>query len=369
MNYRNFLSSNFDFDENESLLKFKFKMLNSSMLVISIMTFIIGFMSQIGVNDIGFAQMTVNYLHAASTLALLLLLRLSKELFLTIGITFVIICLLNITSALILVTQDEFRLMWFFVVIYLAYMLDGARLGLIITGVSILLIIFSNMLFDLRLSSFAISTSLYGIIISSLLMRAHAQKIEEFEQSILSQNKQLKQLSSVDHLTGLMNQRVFNEVSANCFETGKRHDNDIIVLSLDIDNLRHINSTYGHQVGDMLIVRFTEVIQALLRKSDIFARLGGHKFIILLYKTDLPGALKLAEKIRIKIKAILLSHENDFIQITTSIGISPVTYEDSSIIPCLERSEKALLQAKKEGKDRICLFNQEAKIVSPDELL
>ncbi len=355
MNSQNLFFSNFNFADRESHLKFKFKMLNSSMMVIVIMTFLIALLSHLGINDIGTPQMMVNYLHSLATLMLIFFLRFSKELFESIVVAFIATSFLNITSALIFVTHDEFRIVWFFIVIYVAYMLSGIQLGMLFTVASISVIIVANIIFELMLSSFAIYTSIYGIIVGSLLMRAHAKKIEEFENSILKQNEQLKKLSSVDQLTGIMNERVFYEVGLNFFENGKRHNSEIIVLTLDIDNLKNINSDYGHQVGDLLIIRFTEVVNTLLRKSDVFARIQDHKFVILIYKTDLDGAMQLAEKIRKKVKGIMLAHESDFIQITVSIGIAQVNYKDESIQSCITASNDALIQAKQEGKDRICV--------------
>lgn len=351
----NILFSNFDFDDSENLLKFQFRMLNSSLLVISFIVLLIGTLSQVGINNLGVLQTWVNFSHSLITLILFILLRRSKELYKIIVIAFVFVCLFNISSALVLVTEDEFRMIWYFPLLYLSYMLGGTTLGLFMTLISFSVIVISNSVFDLNLSDLAIHTSLFALIVTSALMRAHSKKVAEFEQSIIKQNEQLKLFSSVDPLTGIMNRRVFSEMSLKYFEDSQRYDYQLVLLSLDIDTLKDINVNYGHPVGDIMIVRFTEVIQSLLRKSDIFARMQGEEFAILLHKTDLEGAKLLAQKIHTKVNAIIVAQDHDFIQITTSIGISQTLKTDSSIKTCLDRSLQALTQAKKDGKDRICL--------------
>lgn len=357
MYFENFLSSNFNFNDEETLLKFKFKMFNSSMITIAIVTFFIGLLSQLGINDIGSTQTLVNYIHSLSTLFLLALLRFSKEYFEIISLGLILISLLNVTSALIFVTHDEFRMMWFFILVFLAYILNGSRMGLIFTFVSIIDIIVANALFDLHLSSLAINTAIFGLIGSSALMRAYTTKIQDYEESIKAKSKELAQLASIDHLTGIMNKRVFDDVTKRYFETAQRHNQYIHILTLDIDHFKSVNDTYGHQIGDLLLVRFVETIQTLLRKSDIFARVGGEEFIIVLYKTDLAGSMKVAEKIRQEVKAIRCKSDERFIKITTSIGVSRSKPEDNSVDALLKRSDKALYQAKREGRDRVCLVD------------
>lgn len=355
MYFENFLSSNFSFNDEETLLKFKFKMLNSSMIIIALVTFCIGILSQLGINDIGSTQMLVNYIHSLSTLLLLWLLRFSKEHFETISLGLIVISFLNTTSALIFVINDEFRMMWFFLVVFLAYMLHGTRMGLIFTLLSIIDIILANIFFDLEISSLAINTAIFGLIVSSALMRAYTTKVQEYEDSMRQKTEELAQLASVDHLTGIMNKRVFDDVSKRYFETAQRHNQHIHILTLDIDHFKDVNDTYGHQVGDLLLIRFVETVQALLRKSDIFARVGGEEFMVLLYKTDLTGSMKVAEKIRKEVHNIRCKDDERFVKITTSIGVGRSKSEDSNVQALLERSDRALYQAKKEGRDRVCL--------------
>ncbi len=125
---------------------------------------------------------------------------------------------------------------------------------------------------------------------------------------------------------------------------------------LDIDYFKKINDSYGHKVGDDVLVAIAETLNEQIRQSDIICRFGGEEFVILLPETDLDGAMIIAEKIRVAIERFALTITPDqIIKYTASFGVSQVNNQkDSSIEELLNRADIALYQAKEEGRQRVC---------------
>ncbi|MCW8888135.1 MAG: ATP-binding protein [Gammaproteobacteria bacterium] len=167
------LNSGFTFDESETNLKFKFRVLNSILLIAGIFSFLFGLLSDLGINDIGPIHSKVNYIYAATCFALIFILRGNRALFEVAATILVIASLLTFISALINVTNDEFRLIWFYLVIYVTYVLLGARAGMWMTAAVVASIIICANLFELNLSQIAFFTAAIGLIIASLLNRSY----------------------------------------------------------------------------------------------------------------------------------------------------------------------------------------------------
>ena len=128
------------------------------------------------------------------------------------------------------------------------------------------------------------------------------------------------------------------------------------IIIIDIDFFKKVNDTYGHSVGDDVLVKLSVKLRELSRKNDVICRYGGEEFIILLPKTDLEGAVSFAEKIREQTSLIAISTDKDeHFTITLSLGVSQVDYEkDESIKVAIDKADKALYRAKNSGKNRVC---------------
>ena len=355
MRLDNFLYSGFRFGEDEDLLKFKFRMINSILVIVAFFTVLFGVLSDLGINDIGPIHSKVDYVYSFLSLMLVLFLRRSKNNYKTTANLLLVFSLITFTSALIFVPQDEFRMIWFYLLVFVAYMLNGTLSGILFTIASIAVILTANMFLELHLSQTAIMSSVLGLIIGSLLSRIYTNKITDYENSLQEKNAALGILASTDDLTGIMNRRIFKKVSERYFETVQRDNSDLTLLLLDLDHFKKVNDTYGHQVGDQLLIRFVEVIGPILRKSDILARVGGEEFAILLFKTDAEGAFTLAEKIRKEVESMTINCQGQDIYITTSIGIAQNRESDKAFDEIYARSDKALYKAKEQGRNQTCL--------------
>ena len=169
-------------------------------------------------------------------------------------------------------------------------------------------------------------------------------------------NKQLETLSQTDELTKIPNRRQFMKLFEKYFDVAKRNKTPLVLLALDIDWFKTINDTYGHNIGDEVLKLFTKTIEKGLRKSDIFARIGGEEFSILLQNTTLEHSHLLAEKLCKEVEETpYILKDGTKIIFTLSIGVSEMSQEHSDIPELLKSADNALYKAKEQGRNRVVL--------------
>jgi len=167
--------------------------------------------------------------------------------------------------------------------------------------------------------------------------------------------EELKVLASTDSMTKLYNRRYFNELSKNILNGERPNACELSLIILDIDKFKHVNDTYGHQIGDEVIVFVANMLRKNQRESDILCRYGGEEFVILLPETSLKNAVFVAEKIRKRIETthVCIGEEECF-KITVSIGVSKIDIANESTIDnALNRADNALYEAKSLGRNRV----------------
>lgn len=162
----------------------------------------------------------------------------------------------------------------------------------------------------------------------------------------------LTQMAATDYLTGIKNRRSFYEMSEQYLLISKRNSTPLCVLMCDIDNFKSINDRYGHKIGDEALKAFAKKCENILRQSDLFGRIGGEEFAITLLDTQINNAQILAEKIIKHTSEILIDNNISF---TVSIGVAQIQQDDNSIDDIMARADKALYQAKKNGRNRAVL--------------
>lgn len=164
----------------------------------------------------------------------------------------------------------------------------------------------------------------------------------------------LQQEANYDHLTGLLNRRSFGILVGKALALSVRHQHSLSTITFDIDHFKSVNDTYGHDVGDKAIQHVSDLIKNNTRVSDSVARFGGEEFVILLPETKQEDAVKLAEKIRLKIEESPLSIEKGVLEITVSAGVSQRQAEDKTFDDVLKRADTALYDAKNTGRNKVC---------------
>ena len=167
---------------------------------------------------------------------------------------------------------------------------------------------------------------------------------------------ELKLLASTDSMTKLYNRRYFTKTSKHILDLAKRENQDISLIMLDIDKFKTINDTYGHDVGDEVIISLANELISTQRSSDVVCRFGGEEFVILLPNTPIEGAVHTAENIRKNIENIILEINNKQISFTVSIGVSSIKQDETNIEKALKRADEALYSAKENGRNKVCKY-------------
>jgi diguanylate cyclase (GGDEF)-like protein len=195
-----------------------------------------------------------------------------------------------------------------------------------------------------------------GIIVEALflsyLLSYRIKILEEMKKS----QAELKRLSVTDPLTALHNRRYFDTAAEHLLKISRRMKQNLSVIMMDIDSFKHVNDTYGHTVGDDVLVKLALKLKEISRESDVVCRFGGEEFIILLPVTDIEGAMTLAEKIREECSLLrILSDKDELFSFTLSLGVSQVDYNhDEDIKIAINKADKALYNAKNSGKNQVC---------------
>lgn len=175
----------------------------------------------------------------------------------------------------------------------------------------------------------------------------------------LTQELLLRRDATIDPLTGALNRRDFLAKGSAEVTRAKRYGRVCTLLMLDIDHFKAVNDRYGHASGDEALRRFTATCKEMLRENDIFGRIGGEEFAIILPETTLDGARKLAERLRREVAELEVAisgsspgSEQRF-AFTVSIGVAELVESDVDIDGLLKRADEALYAAKKGGRDRV----------------
>lgn len=171
----------------------------------------------------------------------------------------------------------------------------------------------------------------------------------------LTDEELLRHNASIDPLTGVLNRRdLLAKGGAELVRAG-RYGHPCTVLMLDIDHFKSINDTFGHAEGDVALQRFAAACEELLRKNDMFGRMGGEEFAIVLPETNAEGGHQLAERLRARVAEIEIAAEAGQRRMTVSIGMAEQVSADDNIEVLLSRADRALYSAKQAGRNRVVL--------------
>ena len=162
----------------------------------------------------------------------------------------------------------------------------------------------------------------------------------------------LRQISRIDPLTGAANRRQFFERAAEEFSRARRFGRDLSIIVMDIDWFKRVNDRWGHAAGDKVLTGVCEGACAVLRRVDLFARIGGEEFAVLVPDSDIDGAFQLAERVRQSVASRTVPEGADRISVTLSAGVAALAEQDGSIDDVLRRADAALYAAKEAGRDR-----------------
>jgi len=192
-----------------------------------------------------------------------------------------------------------------------------------------------------------------GILLESLVLSLIiANRIRTLEKLEATQ-AELQLLASTDPLTQLLNRRSFDLEASALLNQDKQIRFPLSLAILDIDFFKNINDTYGHSLGDQVIVRVADVLRAQCRLQDIVARYGGEEFVILMPNTTREKAHVLAERIRTTLAHTSVQvDQNQLVNFTLSVGISEVDAKTADLQAAINQADKALYKAKNSGRNQ-----------------
>ncbi len=161
-----------------------------------------------------------------------------------------------------------------------------------------------------------------------------------------------------DPLTGIHNRRAFDTRLEEEFHRFQRYGQVFSLLVIDLDRFKHVNDVYGHTTGDQCLREVTRRMGAALRKSDFLARYGGEEFVVILPGIGKEGAKSVAEKLRLCVEKTRFLYQGERIPLTISVGAAQIQPNEDSPLSLFERADAALYEAKKQGRNRIVLAEE-----------
>lgn len=204
------------------------------------------------------------------------------------------------------------------------------------------------------------SSIFYAIERQKLLLglKDKTQRLQDLSEQLEKSNQTLERLATMDGLTQVSNRRRFDHVYLAEWKRLSRKQEPLSLIVCDVDFFKVYNDTYGHLQGDDALVQIARAIgRCLKRSADLVARYGGEEFVVLLPETPLAGAAHVAEEIRHSVKALAIPHQQSLNskQITISLGVACMVPNQQLMGTevLLQAADKALYQAKVEGRDQV----------------
>ena len=178
-----------------------------------------------------------------------------------------------------------------------------------------------------------------------------------FYQTQLRQTmRELEIANRIDGLTGAANRRFWEETLELEFNRAKRYGQDFSLIMFDIDYFKRVNDTFGHRVGDMVLIKLVAAIKPMLRTNDVLGRYGGEEFGILLPQTTLSDAQMVAERIRNEIQLQPMNCDDNLVDVSLSMGVDSMAAKYHHYDDLLTHADMALYHAKRNGRNQVVCY-------------
>lgn len=181
------------------------------------------------------------------------------------------------------------------------------------------------------------------------------KQLRDKNQKLIDAEEQLLKLAVTDALTGLLNRHGISNWLDNEIVRYNRNGTSFTLFLLDIDLFKNVNDQYGHNMGDVVLQRISQIMLNSIREQDTVARWGGEEFLLVFPDTDIDGGYIIAEKIRKKVNNLVIEFNNIVVNVTVSLG--GCSYSgDMGLLSNLEMADKALYQSKTEGRNKVNVY-------------
>lgn len=172
-------------------------------------------------------------------------------------------------------------------------------------------------------------------------------------------HEEINRLATIDGLTGLINHRTFQRGFDVMLAREERRAGTLSLLICDIDHFKKINDGHGHPFGDKVLKAVADILRRAVRSVDLAARYGGEEFALVLEGSGEQGGLQMAERIRREIENMVLQSENGPVRVTLSLGLAVYPGHGADKERLISRADQALYRAKKQGRNRVVLWEGE----------
>lgn len=190
------------------------------------------------------------------------------------------------------------------------------------------------------------------------------RRLESVKEHLDKMKKQLNDANNsmkLDHLTKAFNRKSFDENIKQVWNMNRLYNKNVTLLALDIDHFKKINDTYGHAMGDFILIEFVKIMKSFFpRDVDFVARVGGEEFAILLPDYAIVHALKKSEDLLKKVRSERFVQDGHTLQFTCSIGIAQLEPQET-IEQWMKRADEALYEAKRSGRDKFVVAQAQTK--------
>lgn len=167
--------------------------------------------------------------------------------------------------------------------------------------------------------------------------------------------EQMRQMAITDMVTQLYTRRHFTSLRHSEVERALRYNRDLSVMMVDIDWFKHVNDTWGHAAGDIVLQAVAQCCQKALRSTDIIGRWGGEEFVIILPEADQQAACLIAERIRRNVSEMNINLSGNTIHVTVSLGVTTLIPGRTTLESLVDYADKALYMAKQGGRNQVCI--------------
>ena len=300
---------------------------------------------------LGGVQSRFNLAYLVFNLATLAVLRLRPALFRPAAVLFLLVSYLYVTAAQFLVVEDQLRMLLYFPLTGVAFLVLGSVYGWITVAAALAAFAATVVRGMIEVSPLAVSTFVLTLCVTAVFFQVFRRQTGRAMETVIAQNRVLDTAARRDPLTGVLNRRGFHEAleAIAADPAGGRY----CVAFVDIDHFKAINDRYGHAAGDAALVAVADFLAAALRDEDVLARIGGEEFAVILPRTDLRGAVAAAERLRAGIRGLPIAALPDGVRITASVGVASSETVAGSVNAVLHAADAAMYEAKRTGRDRV----------------
>lgn len=222
------------------------------------------------------------------------------------------------------------------------------KMALLVITYLMIIVVFQEQEPVIRLSELHTLVLYNGNQIALMLIVAYL--IYFYSKVVQVSEDRLYSMATRDQLTGLYNRRYIDDFAANFFSNPSRKHKHLSMLLIDADHFKAVNDTYGHGIGDQVLIAISESLNRCVRIEDVVGRWGGEEFIILLPDTDLKAAAEIAARIISTVADTTVETGEEFIQVTVSVGVveknNQMNFDQLTLC-----ADKALYDAKSAGRN------------------